>query len=330
MGYHVKDIPLPDLMRQLQWLWVSTWVYVISLGLSKLSILAQYLRIFVTVRTVRAIWACIIFVIAYTLQSLIVGIFSCNPPRKFWDPTLQEGSCINYTLYYYVAAALNILTDLAIILVPVPALRHLNVSRTKRIGVMLLFSVGGFGCIVSIIRLWTLYSLDLAVRRGDSTYANASPALWSSIEIHVCIICACLPSLSPMLSLLLRSIGLNLSSFSHGGDAGRKSSGYSDRGNARGERGGRGAKTYLGRRKSGSAFSELPSTSEGTGIGTEETNIWGEVGFLAGRDVEKAVELKEVNGREYGNQERVWARTGELGTSDSARHAMILEWDPRL
>lgn len=132
-----------------------------------------------------------------------------------------------------------------------------------------------------------------------------------------------------MLSLLLRSIGLSLSSFSHGGEAGRKSSGYSDGGNVRGQRGGRGAKTYLGRRKSGSAFSELASTSEGTGIGTEETNIWGEMGFLAGGEVEKGVELKEVNGREYGNEERVWARTDELGTSDSARRAMMVEWGPR-
>ncbi|EKG20699.1 hypothetical protein MPH_01963 [Macrophomina phaseolina MS6] len=158
MGYKITDIPTTDLLIQIQWwipptaqtrkadegarLWASTWIYVLSLGLSKLSILAQYLRIFIARRTVQAIWACIVFVGAYTFQSVIVGILSCNPPAKYWNPTIR-GTCINYILYYYVAASLNIATDFAIILLPVPALRNLNVSRTKRIGVLFLFSIGG-------------------------------------------------------------------------------------------------------------------------------------------------------------------------------------------
>lgn len=75
-------------------LWASTWIYVLSLGLSKLSILAQYLRIFIARRTVQAIWVCIVFVSAYTVQSIIVGILSCNPPKKYWNSTVS-GTCIN-------------------------------------------------------------------------------------------------------------------------------------------------------------------------------------------------------------------------------------------
>ncbi|KAH7050334.1 hypothetical protein B0J12DRAFT_663989 [Macrophomina phaseolina] len=275
MGYKITDIPTTDLLIQIQWLWASTWIYVLSLGLSKLSILAQYLRIFIARRTVQAIWACIVFVGAYTFQSVIVGILSCNPPAKYWNPTIR-GTCINYILYYYVAASLNIATDFAIILLPVPALRNLNVSRTKRIGVLFLFSIGGFGCVVSIIRLWTLYRLDLAVRAGDPSSANTLPALWSAIEIHVCIICACLPSLSPVLALVLRTIGLHAST--HGGKSPSPMLSLSDSPHSRHwprQHHRRGA--YPGRRSSGGVFSTIvtgggPRTENGseTGLARDE------------------------------------------------------------
>ncbi|GME23397.1 putative pth11-like integral membrane protein [Neofusicoccum parvum] len=292
-----------DLMVQVQWLWVSTWIYVLSLGLSKLSILAQYLRIFVARRTVQAVWVCIAFVGAYTFQSVIVGILSCNPPAKYWDPAVP-GFCINYTVYYYVAASLNIITDFAIILVPIPALVSLNVSRTKKVGVMLLFSIGGFGCVVSIIRLWTLYRLDRA--GPDVSSANALAALWSAIEIHVCILCACLPSLSPVLTLVLRSLGLHLST--RGGPAGKDPSpAQTDSSAGRRWPGHQRRRGYPGRRYSGGVFSTLASGAGG-GRGSE-------AGFAAGVDEEEkvvGVELMEPR------KERVRVRGGEVGSEFDA------------
>lgn len=154
---HASDLPVNHLAQQTQWsvkpiffltvsnrrrFWASILLYVAALGFSKISILMQYLRIFISRGTVIAIWTCVVCVSGYTLQGLIVGIFQCTPPKAFWDRTVK-GTCINQIVYFYLAAALNIATDFAIILIPIPDLRSLHVSRTRRIGLILSFSIGG-------------------------------------------------------------------------------------------------------------------------------------------------------------------------------------------
>lgn len=101
----------------------------------------QYLRIFIGKGTVMATWICVVFVAAYTIQGAVVGIFLCNPPAAFWERS--KGFCINQPPWYYVSTGFNIVTDFAIILIPIPALRSLHVSRSRKIGICLIFSVGG-------------------------------------------------------------------------------------------------------------------------------------------------------------------------------------------
>lgn len=157
MGRHAADLPVEELVEQTRWsvestlchitakyirFWVSIWLYVTALGLSKISILMQYLRIFIARRTVVAIWICLAFVAAYTVQGIFVGIFQCTPPIAFWDRSVT-GFCIDQVPYFFIAAGLNIATDFAVILIPVPALRTLHVSRSRKIGLFLVFAMGG-------------------------------------------------------------------------------------------------------------------------------------------------------------------------------------------
>ena len=56
-------------------------------------------------------------------------------------------------------------------------------------------------CIVSAIRLYSLY--NVAVRSTDTTWGNVGAAIWSSIEVNVGIICACLPTMKALVSRAL-------------------------------------------------------------------------------------------------------------------------------
>lgn len=50
MGLNVEELTGPDIVNFIKAFWVSLWTYNLSLTLTKLSILVQYLRIFVTPR----------------------------------------------------------------------------------------------------------------------------------------------------------------------------------------------------------------------------------------------------------------------------------------
>ncbi|GME34854.1 putative pth11-like integral membrane protein [Neofusicoccum parvum] len=137
----------------------------------------------------------IAIVVAYTTQGDLVGIFTCTPVRKFWNRPLP-GTCINIAAYYYITIAMNILTDIAIIVIPIPALVKLNVPTNQKYGLIFAFGLGGFGCIMSIVRL---HAISVSLNSPDPGESNATPAMWSVVEVHVCLICACLPSLRPVL-----------------------------------------------------------------------------------------------------------------------------------
>lgn len=62
---------------------------------------------------------------------------------------------------------------------------------------MVVFGLGFTTCIVSILRLHSLYIVS---RTDDLTWDNPMPAIWSSTELNVAILCSCLPTLKGLIS----------------------------------------------------------------------------------------------------------------------------------
>lgn len=207
MGHHSKELSLEDLSAQTRWFWASIWVYLLALGLSKMSILLQYHRIFVGKRTVLTIKLTFAFIVMWTTQAVLVSILQCVPVESFWDRSMK-GKCINAVASYYANASLNILTDFIVIGLPIPVLNQLHISSGQRFGLAFAFAIGGAGCIISLVRLSTVAN---ALKKGDPGYANPEPSMWSAIEVSVCIICACLPSLRPLLVRLMAAVGITSS-----------------------------------------------------------------------------------------------------------------------
>jgi hypothetical protein len=55
------------------------------------------------------------------------------------------------------------------------------------------------GCIIGVLRLYYLYQASIST---DLTYDNVAPATWSAIELNVGIMCACIPALRPVISVV--------------------------------------------------------------------------------------------------------------------------------
>ncbi|KAF3395979.1 hypothetical protein F1880_006955 [Penicillium rolfsii] len=199
MGMHLKDIPPNILERQLKAFWLTIPFYNAAVLCAKASILMQYFRVFPTRRMRIVCWVMITILGIYGTWCVISAFLTCVPVAKFWDPTLP-GFCLSRPGLWFSNASMHITTDLAILIIPIPALIAIDIPRRQKIALMFVFALGGFVCITSIVRLASLKKISDST---DPTYDNVGAASWSAIECNTGIICACLPTLKPLLSRII-------------------------------------------------------------------------------------------------------------------------------
>lgn len=123
--------------------YISIVLYNGSLTAIKISFLLQYYRIFSTAKMRRIIVWASVFVGLWSVSQLLVTIFNCTPIDKFWLPELP-GTCIPNLPFWYINAAGNILTDVTVFVVPLPALGSLNLRKAQKIMLLGIFSLGFF------------------------------------------------------------------------------------------------------------------------------------------------------------------------------------------
>lgn len=151
------------------------------------------------------------FVIVSTSVTLfIISAVPCIPVRASWDlDFVGEPKCIDSTMLFEANAAIGVATDLLILMVPIPMVVGLQMSRMRKAGLMLMFAVGGFTTLTSMARLIVLMA---AKGNPDRTWVSAPTVLWmyvlkfpillsavtnliSCVEANFFIICACLPTI---------------------------------------------------------------------------------------------------------------------------------------
>ncbi|KAJ5796903.1 uncharacterized protein N7518_005443 [Penicillium psychrosexuale] len=196
MGVHFKDIPPNIFERQMKAFWLTIPFYNAAVLCAKASILMQYFRVFPTHRMRVVCWIMITILAVYGTWAVISAFLNCIPVAKFWDDSIQ-GFCLNKTNLWFSNASMHISTDIAILIIPIPALMAVDLPRKQKVALMIMFALGGFVCVTSIIRL---VSLKQIAESSDPTYDNVGAASWSAIECNTGIICACLPTLKPLVA----------------------------------------------------------------------------------------------------------------------------------
>ena len=140
--------------------WVESLLWQLAMPFVKFSLLLLYVRLFPTPLIKRASAAIGTFVFAWMVVSTGVFIFACLPVQYYWDRTIAGGHCLNYDLFYIIMAALNTLTDVIVLLLPLNVVWNLTITRAKKIGLSIVFLIGGFACGASIVRMVVLNGLD--------------------------------------------------------------------------------------------------------------------------------------------------------------------------
>lgn len=130
--------------------------------------------------------------------------FMCDPVQASWDVAITDAHCHSLKRVYLGGSLPNIISDVILILIPLPYVWRLQAPVANRVLLGCLFLLGTFIAIVSMVRLSIVMKIPLQ-DMNDLTYNMREVIIWSIVEINVGLICACLPSLKPALGLF----GLN-------------------------------------------------------------------------------------------------------------------------
>jgi hypothetical protein len=190
--------------------WMYRMSYVAALCFIKLSIL-YFFKTIATHRTWRHIVnGTIIFVILYTVGAVIAAAFQCRYLPDAWNtdayfaqfdkipnPNAPKTQCYDPTILFVSTAALNLFSDVVILLIPIPTLLSLSVPLRQRVALVAIFSVGMLAIAASsvrmhVMRLW-------AASPWNSAIYGADLLLWGQVETNSGIISASIPFLRVLL-----------------------------------------------------------------------------------------------------------------------------------
>ncbi|EWG48943.1 hypothetical protein FVEG_16365 [Fusarium verticillioides 7600] len=206
LGSHISTLSGEQISNFLRMFYFSTVVYNVTLAVIKTVFLLQYYRAIPVRQYKKTYIASVVLVTCWSLSQIFLNTFMCWPIASFWDVTIK-GTCILNKSSFYVSAAGNILTDILIMVLPIPVLRSLKLGRRQKWILMSVFCLGIFTCLISLVRI---KFLNIGT---DITWHNVESASWSVSELCCGIICACVPTLRPLLSGHDRGSSHNQSSY---------------------------------------------------------------------------------------------------------------------
>ncbi|GKZ26512.1 hypothetical protein AbraIFM66951_002593 [Aspergillus brasiliensis] len=152
---------------------------------------------------------------------IIVLFTMCDPPEALWKSHLvTEGKAtckdvwilIDYAIFtggwfmrLFLSAtadipALSAFVDLILAVYPSTVLMKLHMSLRKRLALCAALGLGAVASAMAIVKCTQLKGL---ADKTDYTYGTAELVMWTNIESNVVIIASCIPTLQPVLELIL-------------------------------------------------------------------------------------------------------------------------------
>ncbi len=193
LGRDIWTLQADQITNVLFYYFLGEIFYVTGLGISKISILFFYLRVFPAKNFRSLTYSVMVLCGAYTVAFFVATLLQCRPISMAWDQWdgLHKGTCNDIHLQGWIAAAINIFLDALVMGLPMKHLAALNMSLKKKVMVMSMFGVGIFVIVISVIRLESLIHFS---NTQNVTWDYVDAGLWSLIEIDVSIVCGCMPA----------------------------------------------------------------------------------------------------------------------------------------
>ncbi|KAF1932823.1 uncharacterized protein M421DRAFT_416433 [Didymella exigua CBS 183.55] len=206
LGQDMWALTPQEITEMLKWFYVMATLYFTQVTLLKLTLIFFYIRVFPSKEVQRLLWATVVFVLLWGIAFIITAIFQCQPIHYFWTKWdgMHNGTCLDSNAIAASNAAISIALDFWILGIPLWQLWGLKLHWKKKVAVALMFCLGTFVTIVSILRLQSLVQF---AQTSNASWEFYNVSVWSTIEICVGIMCACLPTLRLLLVKLFPILG---------------------------------------------------------------------------------------------------------------------------
>lgn len=221
LGRHVEDIPPQWTSTLKKCNYVFSVLYNPALMMSKTSILVFYLTLSKSNHTFR--WATIATLVVVNCGGFaltMLNVWQCTPVHAvFRSPIPKTAACTDIVTIYLSSAPLNIITDLAILFLPMPILTSMRLPKKQKIILIVTFSFGIFVTAIDVVRIAYLQSAaetrlanihsnvnednNLTSESTDFNWYASLSFMWSVVEVNLGIMCACVPALKPLVSRFL-------------------------------------------------------------------------------------------------------------------------------
>ncbi|KAH7007740.1 hypothetical protein EDB80DRAFT_843259 [Ilyonectria destructans] len=206
LGRDIWTLDMHQITNFFKFFYVGSVLYLIEATFLKITFICFYLRLFSSPSVQRILWFTLVFTGLWGFTFIMTGIYPCNPISDFWNGWggQPNGNCLNNAAVAFTNAATSIVLDLWILAIPIWQLRGLQLHWKRKLSVVVMFSAGTFVTIMSALRVPYLARL---FSRFNMTRESSHAIYWSTVEMTVGVLCACLPTTRLILVKLVPIFG---------------------------------------------------------------------------------------------------------------------------
>ncbi|PSN72073.1 hypothetical protein BS50DRAFT_617409 [Corynespora cassiicola Philippines] len=195
-------------------------LYGFGIVCARLSALLLYLRVFVDLRLQAVIKTFMAITVMLLISLTLWDVFICRPVSMNWNLNV-EGKCSSRVAPYVTACAIAIVSDLIVLILPMPLIWRLNLRRSNKIGLQCLFTFSLSTVAVVIWRLERIYLSNPLKTRAYIIFTAIA-------EIDLVLLCGSIPVVYPLV-LKYRPKFLKSSSTRSGGSSNLGAKQWKDR-----------------------------------------------------------------------------------------------------
>ncbi|KAK6214346.1 hypothetical protein LQW54_004574 [Pestalotiopsis sp. IQ-011] len=176
----------------------------------KMTLLLFYKRLFLCSSTPLRVfwWVNNGYIVLWFFGSASFYIFQCKPVQWYFlqyfarlkkpVPGGVSGQCnATTTLNVAMPMIFSLVSDIALLVLPLWAISKLRLERRKRLGLMAVFGIGLVACLLGLARILALI-IDTD-DKADPSWGVAVFLILTAAEETTAVVCACLPITGPLL-----------------------------------------------------------------------------------------------------------------------------------